>query len=90
MNVSWDLTSINLSPTNSRDICTSCTLNFTNVKFEGIVTISKDEGRISGIFTEEVASAFKLPQELVQPPDDLLTFCSVCGIDGAGLPFSIT
>lgn len=68
---------------------TNCTLNFVNVEVGGVVTIAKDEGSISGIFTEEVAKAFSLPQELVKSPDGLMTFCSVCGIDGAGLPFSI-
>lgn len=68
---------------------TSCTIHFASVALGGVITIDKDNDRISGIFSEEIAKAFSLPQELATSPDSLMTFCSVCGMDGAGLPFSI-
>lgn len=69
---------------------TSCTIGFAEVALGGVVSISKAENRITGIFSDQISNRFKLAEALVKSPDEALTVCSVCGESGAGLPFSIT
>ncbi len=69
---------------------TTCTLLLTETGAGSVVKASQAENKVTGLFPYELSEAFRMFTQIVKSPDQTLTVCSVCGVSGAGLPFSIS
>lgn len=70
---------------------TSCTITLEGKIPGGVVSAKKDEKTISGLYPEYLRDAFRLTDDrpFISSPDGKLKICSVCGVGGGGIPYSV-